>query len=183
MHKDETHDTDAALQQPPRYDHVHWAMRVKMMEIVPRTLDQVGAACWQPVLEAWWRTWDGIEVYLGSLKDHRVMGSQLLRDLCAEAQPITAHRLTQALVELEHTTFSAQRIDDGEQRVQQWDPMQQSFAEFSGGLIEPGRLSVSNAKRVKIISLGHPNPSREALEAWLLSQLTRASLEQLDQRK
>ncbi|WP_230971760.1 hypothetical protein [Nitrogeniibacter aestuarii] len=166
-------DSDVA---PPSYDRVHWAIRVKMSEIVPGTLEQLGLSHWHDALEEWWLKWDGIEVYLGSLKDPRVTGSQLLRDLALGGQPIAPTDLANRLASLPHTRYRAFRYGD-EARSNIWNPLETDFSLFASGSTRRGRLVVEGAARVNVAAFENPTPSMDELRAWLVARLTRANVE------
>ena len=161
------------IPRPPPYTATHWGMRVAFQNIVPKTLAAMGAPEWAPVLEAWWDRYDGLEVYLGSLGDHRVMGSQRLREL-AEEGPVTAERLAEALVDLGHTHYTARRYEDADYT---WNPLNCRFADFAQGMREQGKLSLTGAHLVYVRELDRPYPSRDILESWLMARLVRAQLD------
>lgn len=159
---------------PPRFDSFHWNLRVTFCGMVPRFLQRMGVPQWQPALEAWWDRWDGIEAYLGSRADPRIMGAQTLRDALLAGEHPSAEQLTHKLVGMHHTHYTARL--PGEQRAS-WNPLTTTFARFSGGDRQPGRLSVSGTHFVWLEELEHPHPSRDILESWLLTRLVRAQMD------
>ena len=159
---------------PPPFDSFHWNLRVTFSARVPRYLEGLGVPQWQPVLEAWWDRWDGIEAYLGSLADPRVMGAQALRDANLAGEFLSAEQLTRILVDQRHTHYTARRPGE---LVATWNPLAMTFARFSGGSREPGRLSVSGTHFVWLEELDHPHPSRDMLESWLMTRLVRAQMD------
>ena len=171
-----TDDEDRFTPIAPVHSKFHLGLRQGFQKIVPGSLAKIGAPEWLPVIEAWWRRYDGLEVYVGPLIDHRVMGSQKLRDLIATGEPVTAERLAAELVGMRHTHYTARRFHESEFS---WNPMQESFECFAEGERLEDRLEIVGARQVEVQELSQPNPSREVLEMWLLSQLVRAQVAQV----
>ena len=160
----------------PIHSKFHLGMRQGFNRIVPGSLAKIGAPEWLPVLEAWWRLYDGLEVYVGPLIDHRVMGSQKLRDQIAEGGQVTAERLAAEFAGMRHTHYTARRFHDLQFS---WNPLSETFECFAEGERDDARLAIVGAQLVEVKELLHPNPARDALESWLLSRLRSTQSTQL----